>query len=403
MRTRKISTLCLAVMASLTTQFSHQTMADEIGEALSSGKASVDLRLRYEDVDQDNGLKDASALTLRTLLGYSTGSVNGFSAMVELEDNRIVMGQGDYSVPQTAYNSGNYSVIADPETTELDQGYVQYQSDTLKVKVGRQLITYDGHRFIGHVGWRQDRQTFDGVSAQFSPMKDLTLNYAYISQRNRIFAQDQDQDAKDHLLNGAYKTAFGTLVAYAYLLELDNSTDNSLDTYGMSFSGNTLAGDTKVIYSAEYATQRSKTANTDFDADYLMLEAGAVFSGITAKVGYEVLGSDHGAYGFSTPLATLHKFNGWSDQFLSTPTQGLIDVSLTLAGSLAGGGWTAVYHDFSADESSTTVDDLGNELDLQYVHKYGKYYSAGIKYAAYSGDSGRVDTDKLWLWVGAKF
>jgi hypothetical protein len=403
MKTHKMSTLCLAVMASLATQFSPQPMADEIGEALSSGKASVDLRLRYEEVDQDNGLKDASALTLRTLLGYSTGSVNGFSAMVEFEDNRIVLGGGDYSVPQVGYNSGIYSVIADPETTELDQGYVQYQSDKLKVKVGRQVITYDGHRFVGHVGWRQDRQTFDGVSAQYSPTKDMSLNYAYISQRNRIFAQDLDLDAKDHLLNGAYKTSLGTLVAYAYLLEVDNNSKNSLDTFGMSFTGSTMAGDTKLLYSAEYANQSSETASTDFDADYMMLEAGAVFGGITAKVGVEVLGSDDGSYGFSTPLATLHKFNGWSDQFLNTPAQGLVDVSLTLAGSLAGGGWTVVYHDFSADEATTTVDDLGTELDLQYVHKYGKYYSAGIKYAAYSGEGGRVDTDKLWLWVGAKF
>ena len=140
-----------------------------------------------------------------------------------------------------------------------------------------------------------------------------------------------------------------------------------------------------------------------FDADYLLLEAGAVFNGITAKVGYEVLGSDDGAYGFATPLATLHKFNGWADQFLGTPAQGLVDTSVSLAGKVAGGGWMVVYHDFAADKASDTVDDLGSELDLQYSRKYAKNYYAGIKYAAYSGDSGRVDADKLWLWVGAKF
>jgi len=35
-----------------------------------------------------------------------------------------------------------------------------------------------------------------------------------------------------------------------------------------------------------------------------------------------------------------------------------------------------------------------------------KTYSAGIKYAAYSaGDvgAGKVDTDKLWVWLGLKF
>jgi hypothetical protein len=34
-----------------------------------------------------------------------------------MEDNRIVLGQGNYTVGPTGYNSGIYSVIADPEFT----------------------------------------------------------------------------------------------------------------------------------------------------------------------------------------------------------------------------------------------------------------------------------------------
>jgi hypothetical protein len=120
-------------------------------------------------------------------------------------------------------------------------------------------------------------------------------------------------------------------------------------------------------------------------------------------VGYEVLGSDDGAFGFSTPLATLHKFNGWSDQFLGTPSQGLVDTNITFAGKVLGGGWKVVYHNFEADNASDTIDDLGTELNLSYVKKYGKHYSAGIKYAAYSAGDIKVDADKLWVWIGAKF
>jgi len=61
---------------------------------------------------------------------------------------------------------------------------------------------------------------------------------------------------------------------------------------------------------------------------------------------------------------------------------------------------TGEYKGFSA------IDDLGSELDLSYVRKYGKHYSAGMKYAAYSaGDvgAGKVYTDKLWVWLGLKF
>ena len=126
--------------------------ASSLEEALTSGKVNVDLRLRYENVDQDNALDDADALTLRTLLGYTTGTYQGFSAKVEMEDVRTVLGVDDYSVPQSGVKPGQYSVIADPETTELDQAYLQYQNGVLTAKLGRQVITYDNHSFIVHVG-----------------------------------------------------------------------------------------------------------------------------------------------------------------------------------------------------------------------------------------------------------
>jgi len=123
-------------------------------------------------------------------------------------------------------------------------------------------------------------------------------------------------------------------------------------------------------------------------------------------VGFESLGSDNGNYGFSTPLATLHKFNGWSDQFLGTPKQGLEDLYLSFAGKAMGGKWKVVYHDFNADEATDIIDDLGDEINISYGKGFGKNYFAGVKYASYSaGDqaAGKVDTDKLWLWLGVKF
>ena len=54
--------------------------ADTIGDAVKSGTAYGDFRLRYESVDQDNAVDDATALTLRTKLGYTTAAVSGFSA-----------------------------------------------------------------------------------------------------------------------------------------------------------------------------------------------------------------------------------------------------------------------------------------------------------------------------------
>ena len=387
--------------------------ADSITEALTSGTVHADFRLRYEGVTQDNTLKDASALTLRSRLGYTTGDFKGFSAMMEFEDSRAVLGVDDYSVPPTGFNTDpgtgkpEYSVIADPATTELDQAFLRYKSEQLDLKGGRQVIILDNARFVGDVGWRQDRQTFDGLNVVYAPIENMRLTYAYIDQRNRIFADAANVDSSDHLLNGSYNTDFGKVVAYAYLLEdEDNPVNNGLDTYGLSFKGGTKIDRATLLYAAEFAFQNSELGATENDANYMLLEIGALANGITTKIGYEVLGSDGANYGFSTPLATGHKFNGWADQFLGTPKEGLVDIYISAGGKLAGGKWAVIYHDFAADESTNTVDDLGSEFDLLYARKFAKNYNAGIKYAHYSaGDvaAKKVDTDKLWLWVGASF
>ena len=134
-----------------------------------------------------------------------------------------------------------------------------------------------------------------------------------------------------------------------------------------------------------------------------MLEGGAVVSGITAKLGYEVLGSDDGNYGFATPLSTLHKFNGWSDQFLNTPTQGLKDFSATISTRFAGGKWTAIYHQFDADEAAIAIDDFGNEINFLYTTKVAEKFNLGVKYANYSAQDFSVDTERVWVWVSTKF
>ena len=381
-------------------------LSAQIADVLSAGTASVSFNLRYESVEQDNSLDNAQALTLSSKFSYTTGTVNGFFAMVEVEDVRIVLGVDEYTVGPTGFNQGKYSVIADPETTELDQGFLQYSSDNFTAKIGRQVMVYDNHRFVGEVGWRQDRQTFDALSLTFTPIRDLNLSYNYLDERRRIFSEDADIDSKDHLLHANYKTSIGTLTAYAYLLEMDNNTDNSLDTYGLRLSGSREVRGLDTSYLVEYASQESETGLAKFDADYLLLEGGLTVNAVTAKIGYEVLGSDDGAYGFSTPLSTLHAHNGWADLFLGTPSQGLVDTYLNLSGKVWNGNWSVIYHNFDADDSATAIDDFGNELDLQFLYPISDSYMLGIKYAKYFDvdvAAGKPGTDKFWLWFTARF
>ncbi|MFT6407977.1 MAG: hypothetical protein ACJAQ6_001393 [Arenicella sp.] len=398
---KKISAITIGLLC-LTT-FNSAFSADSFTDVFTSGKAYVDLHLRFETVDQDNALADADGLTLRTRLGYRTAELIGLSAVIEVEDSRAVFGVDDFSVPATGFNVGEFSVIADPESTEIDQAFVQYKVAKFSGKLGRQVITLDNHRFVGHVGWRQDRQTFDGVSVVYQASESVSLHASRLSKRNRIFAQEKDIDSNDTLLNLSYKIGLGKLTAYAYFLEQDVAGPNSNDTFGIRFNGSSKLDDRPLIYAVEFATQQ---VNDSIDADYFKIEGGSEFSGVTAKIGIESLGSDNGRSAFSTPLATLHKFNGWTDQFLGTPKQGLEDIYFSLSGKLAGGKWSAIYHDFSTDVATAGDDDLGDEIDLLYSRKFGDNYYAGAKYGDYSaGDAAfsKVDTSKFWLWAGAKF
>ncbi|MDQ9091427.1 alginate export family protein [Pseudoalteromonas haloplanktis] len=366
----------------------------------TQSKTTLDFNIRYEGVQQDNILKDASALTISTRLNYTSADYQGFSGVIEFEDSRQLAGVDNYN--DAIGNNLLYSVIADPESTELDQAFLQYKSDKLTAKVGRQIIALDNQRYVGHVGWRQDRQTFDAATLNYTATSKINTSYSYINKRNRIFAEAKDLHSNDHLLHINYKTELGLLTGYSYLLEVDEGTPNSLDTYGLSFKGKK----DNFAYLAEYASQQANDNGSDHTADYIALEGAYSFNTVTVKLGGEVLGSDNAQYSFSTPLATLHKFNGWADQFLTTPKEGLVDLYASVSGKVLGGAWSLVYHDYSADEATPTVDNLGSEINAVFTRKFAKNLTVGIKYAAYSaGDvgAGKVDTDKIWLWLGAKF
>ncbi len=385
--------------------------ATDIGEAFATGKAYGDFLLRYETVEEDDPTKEeASGLTLRSRLGYSTAALNGFTATLEVEDSRTVFGKEDYDYAPPARPSGytarGRSVIADAPHTELDQAFLQYKNDVFTFTGGRQVIALDNHRFIGHVGWRQDRQTFDAVRVDVKPMDKLLVTYAYLSQRNRIFSELADLQVKDHLLNIGLDTSLGKLTAYAYLLEEDNVPETKYDTVGLRFAGKQAASDTlNVLYALEYAEQEYEKGTTEKDADYLLGEIGLEVSGVQVLLGYENLGSDDSTYGFATPLATLHKFNGWNDMFLGTPGVGLVDGYLSVSAMVAGAKVELAYHQYESDDEGTTgIDDLGHEFNISVSKQFGKYYNGGIKYGSYTaGDGNFVDTDKMWVWVGMAF
>ena len=109
------------------------------------------------------------------------------------------------------------------------------------------------------------------------------------------------------------------------------------------------------------------------------------------------MGSDTGAgIAFSTPLATLHGFQGWADKFLSTPPLGIDDRYLTAGYKVGDASFLLTWHDFRSDAGSVKY---GTELDVSWGQKLSNEASLLLKYANYSADGFGTDTRKLWLML----
>jgi hypothetical protein len=395
--------LCAAVTAQ-----ADDNSANSLTEIITKGSAKLDLRYRYENVNQDSKDRSASANTLRSRLTLATANWHGLTGLAEV-DNVSDFGSDNYN--STENGNTQYPVIADPTGTDLNQLWLKYSGDSYDGTAGRQRILNGNQRFIGGVAWRQNEQTFDGIRGNWAPLEGLKLDASYVYNVNRIFGPDDGANPadlegdnfffrSDYQINENHKVA-----AFGYWLDIDDdgpysadqTVNNSTDTYGVEYHG-------KIAFlsiAASYATQsEAGDSEQNYDADYYMAELATKLDVLDIKVGYEVLASDNDV-GFKTPLATLHKFQGWADVFLSTPGDGVEDLYGSIGTKLGSVKLAAVYHDFQAEDSS---EDFGKELDLVATWPVNKHFTVQAKYADFKSDSDRYsDIHKFWFTAQFKY
>ena len=378
---------------------------DKLPDFIKDGKPILDIRVRYEYAD-NAVLHRSHAFTERLRLGYETAPYYGFFLGADFEDIRVI---GSKRNANFAGLNGEptKTVVADPEATELNQGFIGFSMWDTVAKLGRQRITLDNHRFIGNVVWRQNEQTYDGFSIKNSSIKDVELFYAYLSNVNRIFGDDHpagDFNSDSHIMHASYSgLPWGKLTAYAYLLEFDNSQVNSCNTFGGSFVGSQkLNDDWKVNYHAEFAHQTDAGGSPlSYDANYVHLNLGANYKIFNFGGGYELLGSDGGVASLRTPLSTAHAFNGWADLFLTTPAAGLQDFYVSAGAKLPYDiPMKVIFHHFKSDTGNI---ELGNEINAIATKKFNDRWSALAKFAYYMGDNGIPDTQRFWLQAEYSF
>ncbi len=412
----------------------------------NGGAVKFDLNTRYENVNQDQGIKPtigpgngkypltANAVTSRLRAGLLSPVFHGVQGYAEFEGNLAM--QEDFNSLRNGYNQ--YSTIADPEKSELNQLWISYAgiADTL-IKGGRQRIKLDDDRFIGNVGWRQMETTFDSALVTNQSIKDLTINAGYIGNVNTFIATTENVIAP--LLNVNYKIGqYGNLVGYGYWLDYTDTKDpkdpvstntittieKSNQTYGLRVNNYQKPGDTLkisdnygVVYTAEWGYQQNYGhGKTPYQAQRINVMGGFTAYNLTFQGAMEQLDGHGHNKTFDTPLGTNHAFQGWADVFaVNTPDHGIRDVFGTVHARFLENDsliLSGIYHDFSDD---TGQRHYGTELNFSALKKFGKHYSLLAKYALYSADSSYVtggvldksfantDTQKIWLQGNVNF
>jgi Alginate export len=372
--------------------------------AIMGGKPLLNLRPRYERVAQEGKVFDSNALTVRSLLGWQTGAYLGFSATAQFID----VGRANDNYEDGKNGKINYPRVADPDHTGINQLYLDYNGiPSTRVRLGTQSIKLDNVRMVGNVEFRQVMQVFTGLSVENKSLPGTTVFAAHLERLKNIFGDQKP--VKIEMLNLAYQWAPGNnAIAYGYFHEqpvtasATGLADSSNRILGLRADGAYPLNETvKLLYTAEFAMQNDYAAgDARIDADYLRAGAGVAWGAYYVRLDQELLSSNNGVYAFQSPLGTNHLFQGWADQFLTTPANGIRDTFLSAGATVGKAKILGEYHDFKSDVGSVYY---GTGIDIGVTYPLAKGLNGKIEYASFrEGDvlapaARKRDTNKLWL------
>lgn len=371
--------------------------------AIAGGKLLFNLRPRVEWVDQAGKADNAFAITNRTLLGWETAAWRGVSVTAQIID----VARLDDSFNEGPAASVRYPIVADPDNTDINQLFVDYAGvPSTRIRFGRQSLKLDNVRFVGNVEFRQVMQVFTGLWIENRTVPGLELNYGHFDRVKNIFAQQRQTDLD--LFRAAWTwQPDNVLVGFAYLQDqavtgqATGFADNGNRIVGLRANGAWPAGAWKILYTAEYASQDAYGGgDRRIDARYQRLGGGIGRGKGFVRLDYDRLGSNGGQYAFQTPLGTNHLFQGWADQFLTTPAQGIRDLYVTVAAQWREWQFQAEAHDFRSDFADIRY---GSELDLGVARAFSRQLTAKVEVARFRegdilpGTGRKPDTTRIWV------
>ncbi|MEO1323401.1 MAG: alginate export family protein [Pseudomonadota bacterium] len=383
----------------------------QVGVAESDLILGGDARLRYDFIDQDSLPETATALTLSARVSAEWSPNEWLSGLIEVEGvGALIDDYTDLPTPTLAK-----PLIPDPEHFDINRLQIQAElNDRTFITLGRQNLRIDDQRFLGMAPFRQNTRSYDAIRFSTRTRDSHTLQAGYIVKVNRPLGNRTsigEFESDSWFATANLQTPIGRVGVFHYALDLETGLDAnrnrslSSQTSGVRFDGRYHRTDLKFDFEAAYAHQEDYGDNPlSYSADYYLLDIKTFFGNLETKLRYEILGAG-GAQAFQTPLASLHKFQGEADVFLSTPIDGIADTSLTLKynggriGPLKDVTPALKLHRFEAERGGATY---GHEIDLVVQSKLADL-KVKVSLADYRADAFSSDRQRVFASVTKRF
>lgn len=382
---------------------------DALEYQLSPHEFSAGLKPRVAFVSGEQSGRSASVLFRASAESKWT---KAFTSFVEL-DYVATAWEDEFS---NGERLNGKPAIPDVEGFDLNQLHLRYQvSNAISVNGGREVINLGNERFVGSNGFWQNEQSLDTAGLDFDFGTASSIRYAYVANANRITGSDAgkrlsrsdvnfeanngirppqflgDHEHDTHLVFAQWKEADNYRVhAYYFNMDIIDAEALSNEVAGGRFEYKGRAGRFKVFAHAEAAIQRRTEIASGKYIPYYSIGGGLGLGSSDLSVSVESLGENDGI-AFVTPLASLHDFNGWSDQFLLTPAEGLNDYAIQYVGRFSPFKLDLRFHWFFDEDTSL---DYGREFDLDLSVKFDRKNTVLLRCADFHAKDRRFESER---------
>ena len=375
------------------------TVANNFDEIFSKGKVLGQMEIMYSGHTIKNN-EDPYSTAIGGQLKYETAMINGFSAGAEFTTVHEINGlSGD-----TQAKRATLMVSAEGSYTQLSQAYLDYRSQGLTVRLGRQLIDTpladsDDYRIINN--------TFEAATLSYN-YKVVKIMLGYLDRWQGTDAGlDNNQPWQDTGVDGSHFASMtlglGKLDTSLWYYDISGQQGDqigNISTYLDATLHLNLSDNFTLDTSAQYLNQ-SENDNSGIDADIygLMLEA-TLYEKIGLQLAYNRRKADDDKTSFSGfGGGTL--YTSLENMILDTIVDG--DTDAIVAGISYEISDLSLYYMYGVYERDQTSTLAKEEIIEQ---NFGADYSVNENLtltAVLTIDDNKENTDSNAIYTGGDF